>query len=334
MIQESIRGGNWDEGEGVLLQSLDTGALFVRNSPDVHLQIAEFLETFRKTSSLQIEVEARSLRIAKGFFRELGVDWKGLDSTSPLDVGTAAGYFNDSNESRVIKAAIDNGLASTIPGVGFFMEHSILGSFQAKVLINAIERDTDTTQLIAPKLVLVNNVLGYIRLGRTQNYIATYENGEGDGANVGLQPTIATVDEGQLLAVTPTISSDRKYITLRLHPDFQEVDIPRSVAIRGTQTIASATGTTVAEYSLPVDLPTVRKKKVRTTAVIPDDGVLILGGVSSSSEEDSSRGVPLLSNIPILGRLFRSDNNEDSSADDMLLVHGKILVFDELEAGL
>jgi type II secretory pathway component GspD/PulD (secretin) len=333
MIQKSIA-GNWEDGEGVLIRPLETGAIVIKNTNDVHQQVVDLLNTLRKTSALQIEVEARSLSITKGFFRELGFDWTGLNSVAPLDVGAAAGFVDNRNESFDIKGAIVNGLTSEIPGIGFFLEHSILGSFQAKVLLKALEQDQDTTELIAPKLVLVNNILGYIRLGRTQNYISGYELGGGDEGSVGLQPIITSVDEGQLLAVTATVSSDRRYITLRLHPDFQEVSIPRVATVQGTQTTAGPAGPSVTSYNLPVDLPYVVKKQVRTTAVIPDDGVLILGGVSSSTEDKRVRGVPLLSKIPILGRLFRSDHKSDSSSDEMLLVHGKIIVFDELEADL
>jgi general secretion pathway protein D len=174
--------------------------------------------------------------------------------------------------------------------------------------------------------------LGYIRLGETQNYIAGYEIGEEDGA--GIQPEVETLDEGQLLAVTATISSDRKYITVRIHPDFQTVTIPRTVTLSGTDTATTLAGATVVQYNLPIDLPVVTKQRIRTTAVIPDRGVLIMGGISESSEEDSTRGVPVLSKVPFLGRLFRSDSKSDSSNDTMFLLHGKIIIFDELEAGL
>jgi Flp pilus assembly secretin CpaC/tetratricopeptide (TPR) repeat protein len=329
MIQESIV-GNWDEGN-VLIEALDTGMLFVVNSPDVHRQVEAFLETFRETTSLQIEVEARRIRINKGFVRELGVDWKGLDSGAPMSNGTAPGYVNRSGSS-VIKAAVNNGFSSGVPslsGVGFFMEHSILGAFQAKVLINAIESDVDTTTLISPRIVMENNVMGYIRLGSTVSYVASYQNNEG-----ALQPVVSKLDRGELLAVTPTVSSDRRYITLKVQPDFQDVELNKTLTLTGTTTLSGPNGVTQTSYSLPLQLPKITKTRVRTVAVIPDGGVLILGGLSDSNESQRSRGVPLLSKIPFLGRLFRSDGNQEQSTDDMLMVHGTIIVFDEMEANL
>jgi general secretion pathway protein D len=334
MLQDSIS-GDWDDpdGVGILLRALETGGLLVKNTPRVHQEIIELLRELRKTSALQVEVEARSLTVSKNFFREVGIDWTGLDTTAPLDAGVSTGFFDNSGDDYSYKGAIVNGLTSNLSNtLGFFVEHSILGSLQAKILLRAIEQDTDTTTLISPRIVLVNNILGYIRLGETQNYIAGYEIGEEDGA--GIQPEVETLDEGQLLAVTATISSDRKYITVRIHPDFQTVTIPRTVTLSGTDTATTLAGATVVQYNLPIDLPVVTKQRIRTTAVIPDRGVLIMGGISESSEEDSTRGVPVLSKVPFLGRLFRSDSKSDSSNDTMFLLHGKIIIFDELEAGL
>lgn len=334
MIQDSIT-GDWDDPDavGIYLRPLETGGLLVKNTPRVHEELLELLQTLRKTSSLQVEIEARNLTISKNFFREIGVDWTGLDTTSALDNAVSAGFYDDSKANYTYKGAITNNIASNLSSsLGFFVEHSILGSLQAKVLLRAIEQDTDTTTLISPRLVLVNNILGYIRLGETQNYVAGYEIGDEDTS--GIQPEIETLDEGQLLAVTATISSDRKYITVRVHPDFQEVTIPRTVIITGTDTTATLAGETVVSYNLPVDLPVIKKQRIRTTAVIPDQGVLIMGGISQSNEDSQSKGVPILSKIPILGRLFRSDSDTDSSQDQMFLLHGKIIIFDELEAEL
>ena len=105
--------------------------------------------------------------------------------------------------------------------------------------------------------------------------------------------------------MTATISSDRKYITVRIHPDFQSVSIPRTVTLQGSDTTATLAGETVVEYDLPIDLPLVQKQRLRTTAVIPDQGVLIMGGISESNEDKQSKGVPILSKMPVVGRLFQ-----------------------------
>lgn len=340
LFRTHVPAGRWDDtASGVNLRFLGSaGSILVKNTPSVHNQIIELLQTLRKTGSLQVEVEARLLNIRKNFFRDIGVDWRGLDRTSLLEYGDSPepGYVSDRTATDVIdtRGSVLNSLPSADSGsslLGFFLEHTIMSSFQAKVLFRALESETNFTQLIAPRLVMVNNVSTYIRLVNQVNYISGYAQAAGEDA-AGLTPQIDSVDEGQLLRVKATISSDRKYITLDVQPDFNSVTFRDPVYIRGVS--ESSFGNTGSSMSLPLELPIVRIEKVRTTAVIPDGGVLIIGGIAETREQTMSRGVPLISKIPFLGRLFRSDSSSDESKDTMYLIHGKIIVFDEIEAEL
>lgn len=58
--------------------------------------------------------------------------------------------------------------------------------------------------------------------------------------------------------------------------------------------------------SQTVQLPTIIVFNVQTTVIIPDGGTMLLGSVGRSAMGETSRGVPLLSNVPGAGRLFRN----------------------------
>ncbi|MBF0243974.1 MAG: hypothetical protein HQL31_01710 [Planctomycetes bacterium] len=335
-----IRGvsGKWDDEEsGVRLRSIEgSGQILIKNTAEVHNEVIDLLEMLRRSSALQVEVETRLLSIEKNFLKEIGLDWKGLSSSDQMGLAPDSQPGLLSNRSDLssfdLRASVLNDYPweSSTTGLGFFLEHSILSKFQAKVLLRALETHTSVTQLIAPRIVMLNNVNAYIRLISTENFISSYSSGDS-----GVQPDIDSVDAGQLLVVRPTISSDRKYITLKIQPDFQRATIDRTVEIQGSRNVAQAGGgTAVANYTLPVELPKVIRQRIRTTAVIPDDGVLLLAGVAESDEEYGVRGVPILSKIPFLGRLFKSDSQSDSSVDAMYLVKGRILIFEEIEAEL
>lgn len=319
--------GRW-EGAGVNLMLLPAaGQILIKNTLEVHEQVIELLETLRKSNTMQVEVDSRKLDVEKNFFRDIGVDWRGLDTGERMTVGEdpEPGFINRKDLSNV-RGGIYNLLpASENAAFGFFLEHSILDEFQARILFRALEQNRSVTRLISPRIVLMNNVNGFIRLVRKRYYISGYETG-----GTGLQPVISDIDEGELLQVRATISSDRKYITMQVQPDFQGVEFREPVLIRG----GGGGGILVAEQELPIDLPILTRVRVRTIAVIPDGGVLIIGGVAETSESKSSRGLPVISKIPLLGRLFRSDNETDSSRNSILLVHGVIIISDELEAEL
>jgi type II secretory pathway component GspD/PulD (secretin) len=221
--------------------------------------------------------------------------------------------------------------------MGFFLEHSILSGFQAKVVFRALEQNRSISTLTSPRLVLMNNASSYIQLVRKTSYIQSYSGGSGEGEEEGnFQPNIVQVDDAQSLSVRATVSSDRKYITLRARPAFNSVTLGRTASFTGTSSLgAGLTGGFVSEnFSYPIDLPVVEIKEIKTTAIIPDGGVLILGGVAESHELDQEKGIPILSKIPIIGRFFRSNHTADNSKDSMFLIHGKIILFSEEEDSL
>lgn len=331
MIRKSIPDGDWENEEaGIILEFLQSGALFVKNTVFIQNKLVDLLRQLRRTNSIQIEVQARLLTVEKSFFRDIGIDWKGLDITKPLKNGQEQGFYQRNDDGSSFAGSIVNNLAGGAADLGFFLEHSILSSFQAKIVLRAIEEDSEITQLSSPRLVLMNNASSYIQLVRRISYIQSYETQAGEGENSGgtVRPNIVEIDDAQSLSVKATVSSDRKYITLRAKPGFNTVTLGRTASFSGGTGVGSQT------FSYPIDLPTIEIKEIRTTAVIPDGGILILGGVAESHEGGQEKGVPVLSKIPGLGRLFRSNHVNDSSRDSMFIIHGKIIIFSEEEDSL
>jgi tetratricopeptide (TPR) repeat protein len=337
MIQNSIPEGDWENEEaGIIIEFLESGALFIKNTAFVHNKLVDLLKQLRKTNSIQIEVQARLLTVEKEFFRDIGMDWKGLDRNRPLKTGEAHGFITSNDSGYNIAGSVINNLPSPLRDMGFFLEHSILSGFQAKVVFRALEQNRSVSTLTSPRLVLMNNASSYIQLIREKSFIRSYGTGGDDGNGAGaFTPNIESVDDAQSLTVRATVSSDRKYITLRARPTFNSVSLGRTASFNGTSTLGGlGAGLVTENFNYPIDLPVIEIKEIKTTAIIPDGGVLILGGVAESHEIDQEKGVPIISKIPVFGRLFRSNHNSDSSKDSMFLIHGKIIIFSEEEDSL
>ncbi len=86
-------------------------------------------------------------------------------------------------------------------------------------------------------------------------------------------------------------------------------------------TFAVMVATANAQQDTTVQLPTWNVNTVRTTVTVPDGGTGLLGGINRASEGSVSRGVPLLSKIPGLNRLFRNQAiGRDLSASNMTIM--------------
>ena len=84
----------------------------------------------------------------------------------------------------------------------------------------------------------------------------------------------------------------------------------------------------------PIYAPVIELQKVRTTAVIPDNGVLLLGGQITIAHWKVSSGVPFISKLPIIGRLFSSDAESIEKQQLLIFINARILMFEELEEEL
>ena len=122
-------------------------------------------------------------------------------------------------------------------------------------------------------------------------------------------PQLAILLTGVVLDVKPTVSHDRRYITLELRP--QTAD-----AILNIQTI------TAAGSILVFQLPQVLIRSVRTTATVPDGGTLLISGLMSNHSFDANSGIPVVSDLPILGRLFGTDLKQREKRNLLILVTG------------
>jgi type II secretory pathway component GspD/PulD (secretin) len=137
------------------------------------------------------------------------------------------------------------------------------------------------------------------------------------------------------LDVQATVSADRKYVTLVLRPTLSRlidiVNFPVSAATAGAfNTIGGGTsGTTIQSF---IQQPEQQVTQLNTTVSVPDGGTLLLGGQTLAAEVEREAGVPVLSKIPFLKRLF---TNRSSAKDDqvlLILVKPTIIIEREKEA--
>jgi general secretion pathway protein D len=80
-----------------------------------------------------------------------------------------------------------------------------------------------------------------------------------------------------------------------------------------------------------VQLPTFAFTTVSTTVSVPDGGTILLGGIKRLAEGRSERGVPMLSKIPYVSRLFRNVSMGRDARSLMLMVTPRIIIQEEEE---
>jgi len=191
-----------------------------------------------------------------------------------------------------------------------------------------VQESDEAETVTAPKITLSNTQRGTIKVVTTESYIESYTI-----VSQTPQPVMAEIDEGTTFSVRPVVSADRKYVSLEVHPIITDVELASTNFVTGGAT-ASGGGTTTSNTNV-IQRPQTTKQELSVTVSVPDKGILMIGGLGKSSETRTSKGVPILSKIPIVKRLFSSDvlDRDIAVADNLIiLIKPTILIREEEEA--
>jgi len=201
---------------------------------------------------------------------------------------------------------------------------SIFGSFldniQVDFLIRATQADSRSSVMTAPRVVVFNGGSAWVAVTIQQAYVATLNPVVATGA-VAVQPVTGTIDAGASLFVRATVTADRRYVMMLLSPG-----VTRLLAL---QTFSFSGGTGAGQAF--VQLPTLSAQRIQTMVSVPDGGTLLMGGQKLATEVEVEAGVPILSKIPILKRLYSSRSMIKDEQILLILVKPKILIHSEQE---
>ncbi len=233
--------------------------------------------------------------------------------------------------------------ANTAANFGF----AILSDIEVFFLLQAAQGDQRTNILQAPKVTLFNGQTAFVSDTTQRPFVTSVVPVVGDFA-AAQQPVIVVLNEGTSLSVSAVVSADRRFVRLTLVPFFSQIGEVDEFTFNGSVTTDS--GTTVQDPSNPdqnvtngqtrtvqgttVQLPTFAFTTVTTTVSVPDGGTVLLGGIKRLREGRSERGVPILSKVPWISRLFKNVGIGREAQSLMMMVTPRIIIQEEEEANL
>jgi general secretion pathway protein D len=133
-----------------------------------------------------------------------------------------------------------------------------------------------------------------------------------------ITPQQQQVEVGPVLDVVPYVLSDGYTINLTLIPSLTEFN--------GYDNPPSIPGISVANVvQVPTILPDFIVRQVVTTVNIWDNQTIVLGGLISSTVQSTKDKVPMLGDLPLVGRLFQSQSKISSKKNLMIFVTATIV---------
>jgi general secretion pathway protein D len=135
-----------------------------------------------------------------------------------------------------------------------------------------------------------------------------------------ITPQVQQVETGPILDVVPYVLSDGYTINLTL--------IPSLIEFTGYQNPPSLNGFSTGTLNvvlLPTALPEFSVRQVTTTVNVWDGQTVVLGGLISSDVQEEKDTVPVLGEVPILGRLFQSQWKTEVKRNLMIFVTATLI---------
>lgn len=272
----------------------------VMYDPDYPEQLAKVRKTLHDIidrPARQVYIEGMVLEVTRDGLEELGIQWDQVIGNNLFTIGAlAAGvpgaktlsYIYDSNAKNM---------------TGYSQNYV----FKLKALV----RDGKAEVLSRPSVLTLDNRQATIRVG-TDIPIATSKSSNSDSNNVSFN--FSYLPTGILLNLRPRISSDGNEVGMIIDTTVSSTMPGADLEIRsGTnnQVLASA--------------PTIATRRVQTYARIQNNTPLIIGGLVSSSDSKSHDKVPVLSNIPLLGNLFKARQDQKSKREVIIVLTPYVL---------
>ncbi|MDZ4117369.1 MAG: type II secretion system secretin GspD, partial [Xanthomonadaceae bacterium] len=305
----------------------ETNSLIITAAPSIFRELSSVV-TQLDIRRAQVMVEAVIAEVSDDLADELGVQFQstsldnradgsvgtGIIGGTNLPIGASGGIIAAAQNPLSVGSGLNLGFVDGTVRLPIGENGALVDVLQLGVLIRALRGDSRANILSQPSIITLDHHEAEFKVAQEVPFITGQFTNTGSGGSTQPQNPFQTIDRkdvGLILRVTPHVNEG----------DAVRLDIVQEVSSLLPQVQGAA------------DLIT-NKREIRTSVMIPDGGLLVLGGLTSEEVGESVQGVPGLSRIPILGNLFKTRKTTRSRRTLMVFLRPYILRDAAAEAAL
>ena len=313
----------------------ESNSLIIAATPQYYELIAGIIKDIDHRR--QVVVQALIAEVTLGDTEEFGFEWglqdsllfdRGLNASNLAD-GTPIGFpFNQvgignsldavglaGRETLAGQALSNLSVGRTNDSLGYGGLVLSAGNESVTMLMRALKDRSQAKVLSRPQIRTLENLQGFTSVGQQIPLLDTSQVN-----NAGIQTFgVRYQDVGIQLSVTPRVGDDGTI--------YMEVDVINSSLNPGPG-IAIQSG---PDGSV-IEQPIINNTSAQTTISARNGQTVVIGGLINTSVSDTTRGVPFISDIPLLGRLFRFDSTTESRSELLILLRPIIVEDEETDA--
>jgi general secretion pathway protein D len=258
-----------------------------------------------KNNSLVIYARPRDYRMVEDVIKKLDVEPLQVmieatiaEVTLNDDLRYGLQFFLKAGKSQ---AALSSG-GSSNPAQIFPGFNYVLSGGSAQAVLSALSSLSNVNVISSPQLLVLDHQTAVLQVG-DQVPVPVQQVRSVVSADAPAVNSIEFKDTGVILQVTPRVNSSG-LVTL---------DIAQEVS-----DVAQTTSSTI-------DAPTIQQRRIVSTVVVQDGETVALGGLIKDNQNDTRSGIPILSDIPVAGALFRSTTKSKTRTELLVLLSPRVV---------
>jgi type IV pilus assembly protein PilQ len=282
-------------------------ALIITERPTTIKRVARIIDALDKPTE-QVMIESKFIEVDGTDSKDLGINWSSLDGYTVGTLGQiqnslgASTTTNGGSSGPTLNSTLGSTLKTLLNSQG--AASATFSASQFQLILSALQANSNTRLVSNPTVVTLNNTEAFINVGE-EYPIPSYQFNQQTGTFE--VSGFEYKDIGIILKVTPQVNS-QGFIKLTLQPEVSSTSTSVNFGGSGGATI-----------------PIIQTRKAVTEVTLKDGNTLGIGGLMSTTTNKSNTDVPFLGDIPVLGRLFKSDNNNENKQDLLIFITAKSL---------
>ena len=310
----SERGVDFPEGASAIYDS-KVSRLIARNTPAAIRKISEIL-TKLKTNTPQVSISAKFIELEQKDFEELGFEWR--TSNEPADPPTNATTWQKNDQINRF-ALVDGASAKDAKYDRVFgLNYTSPEGFTLDAVIHALDQNEKVNLLSAPKVTTLSGQKATIKMTSNIYYPVSWSEPTLTEQTFGIRLYVPPAPEfeeptenGIIFQVTPFVEPDHYTIDLEMEPQVRQfigwVDYSYQVTDFDGNT-----------FFPNLKMPQFKLQNIQTHLKIYDGETVVMGGVAKDNTDSVDDRTPILGDIPVVGRFFRSQY-EDAEKISLLI---------------
>jgi MSHA biogenesis protein MshL len=303
-----------------LIVNRQSGIILVRALPRELRDVDDYLQRTSDSVSRQVVLEARIVEVELDSAYQAGINWASIAKAGGGNLffgqaAPAAGFDGNllTPAGKPVTVAPGNPLMGFVQNTlgGAFTLAADFTDFNA--FIELLSTQGQTHVLSSPRVSTLQNQKAIIKAGSDEFFVTkvTSNTVTGTATSTSHDVELTPFFSGVALDVTPQIDDDGM-VLLHVHPAVSEVtDQVKTLTLTGETDI------------LPLALSQIRESDSIVKA--RSGQLIVIGGLMSEKHENRNYRTPLLGDVPLLGKLFRSERKRSTTVELVILLRPLVI---------